>query len=135
MSGVEESVAGPTCRLEAPLRWHDIDALGHVNHAVYHELLEEIRFELLSPLRTETTMFVLVRVELDYLAETRHEEGHMILTGQVTGVGTKSVTIEHAILKPDGRASAEGSSVLVAFDLTTRRACDITPAQRSQLGF
>lgn len=116
-----------------PLRHHDIDALGHVNHAVYHELLEEVRYQLLSPLVSKDSFFVLVRVELDYRAEIRHTEGHVVLTGSIEKVGTKSVTVRQEIQKPSGEVAATGLATLVAFDMNARRAREITERERAEL--
>ena len=35
-------------RTRVPIRWRDLDPLGHMNQSVYHELLEEGRGALLS---------------------------------------------------------------------------------------
>ena len=53
-------------RIMIGLRWRDMDMLGHLNQAVYHELLEEGRGALLLSMEGATSFpFVLVRVELD----------------------------------------------------------------------
>lgn len=120
-------------RITAPLRWHDIDALGHVNHTVYHELMEETRHQLLTALVGENSMFVIVRVELDYKLEVRRTEEYVELTGRVESVGSKSVTIFQQIIKPDGRVAADGRAILVAFDMAERRAREITADERAAL--
>ena len=38
-------------RVRVPIRWRDLDLLGHVNQSVYHELLEEGRGALFARLR------------------------------------------------------------------------------------
>lgn len=120
-------------RATRDLRWNDLDMLGHVNHTVYHALLEEIRFELLRVLLGEGSSFVLVRIELDHRAEIRRWDGPLDIVGRIEEIGSKSVTIGHEILKADGTVSAEGRSVLVAFDMTTRRARAITEEERAAL--
>jgi acyl-CoA thioester hydrolase len=54
-------------RLELTLRHRDIDALGHVNQAVYHELLEEVRSAFFCRAVPDLpfTGYVLVHTELD----------------------------------------------------------------------
>jgi acyl-CoA thioester hydrolase len=37
-------------RVRIPIRWRDLDLLGHVNQSVYHELLEEGRGTLFARL-------------------------------------------------------------------------------------
>ena len=59
--------------IRMPIRWRDIDALGHVNQSVYHEFLEEGRGALFEPLIEAAGgfEFVLARIELDYRREVR----------------------------------------------------------------
>ena len=64
-------------RTRISLRWRDMDMLGHLNQAVYHELLEEGRGALFASLGGAAWFpFVLVRVELDYRSEVRHDHEH-----------------------------------------------------------
>jgi acyl-CoA thioester hydrolase len=123
-------------RISCELRFNDLDSLGHVNHTVYHALLEEIRFVLLRPpeeLPADGWSFVLARVELDHLVEVRRFDGPVELVGRIERVGTKSVTLSHEIRKRDGTVAASGTSVLVAFDAVTRRAREITDEERRYL--
>ena len=62
--------------IRMPIRWRDIDDLGHVNQSVYHELLEEGRGALFAPLIEASGGFdfVLARIELDYRHEVRHAD-------------------------------------------------------------
>ena len=64
-------------RVRVPIRWRDLDLLGHVNQSVYHELLEEGRGALFARLEENSFPFVLVHIELDYRTEVRrdHELG------------------------------------------------------------
>lgn len=67
-------------RAELALRHRDMDALGHVNQAVYHELLEEVRAAFLRYTLPDlpSTGYVLVHVELDYRREVRIEDRYVI---------------------------------------------------------
>ena len=60
-------------RVRVPIRWRDLDLLGHVNQSVYHELLEEGRGALFSRLAEDAFPFVLVHVEVDYRNEVRRD--------------------------------------------------------------
>ena len=117
------------------LRWRDMDMLGHLNQAVYHELLEEGRAALINALGRERRFpFVLARVELDYLHEVRHRDGHVDIATRVERVGGKSVTLLHEVTLPDGTPAATGLSVLVAWDVEGRRARPLGDAERAALG-
>jgi acyl-CoA thioester hydrolase len=123
-------------RIDVELRWRDLDFLGHLNQAVYHELLEEGRgalFEQLGAL-DGGFFFVLARVELDHRQEIRRDHGPVTVALRVEAVGRSSVTVAHEIVRADGAVAAEGRSVLVAWDRDARRSRPLTGAERSALG-
>lgn len=114
------------------LRWRDLDMLGHLNQAVYHELLEEARGALIAGLG-EHFAFVLVRVELDYRREVRHSDKDVTVTARVERVGTKSLTVAQEVVLADGTVAAAGTSVLVAWDPHARSSRELTDAERAAL--
>lgn len=127
----------PEIRLTIPLRWRDIDMLGHLNQAVYHELLEEARaglFQQLGAVAEKGATWVVARVELDYRSEVRKDHGHVEVTARVARVGTKSITLEHEVLRADGVVAASGLTVLVGWDMVGRCGREISPAERELLG-
>ena len=119
-----------------PLRRRDLDALGHVNHAVYHELLEEVRAGLFTSAALGMTIdhFVLAHVDLEYRREARLADGHVLGEVTVTGAGRSSVRLHNRLLLPDGTVAVEGNAVLVAWDPERRAARPLTDAERSALG-
>jgi acyl-CoA thioester hydrolase len=122
-------------RVTISLRWRDMDMLGHLNQAVYHELLEEGRAALFLSLKGAATFpFVLVRVELDYRNEVRKDHGSIDVVARVERVGSKSVTLAHEVVLPDGAIAAAGRSVLVAWDPHARGSRELTDAERAALG-
>ena len=121
-------------RVRVPIRWRDLDQLGHVNQSVYHELLEEGRGALFAGLEEHSFPFVLVHIELDYRTEVRRDHGHVEVVSRVGRVGGKSVMIEERIELPDGTVAAEGRSVLVAWDTEARTSRELSGAEREALG-
>jgi len=126
-------------RLHLQLRWRDIDRLGHLNQAVYHDLLAEARLGLLTDLTGLTDAdeafdaWVVARVELDYLAEVRRDHGEVEVIARVGRLGNSSLQIDYDIALPDGTIAASGSTVLVAWDLLQRRKRRISDAERAAL--
>lgn len=117
-----------------PIRWRDLDMLGHLNQAVYHELLEEARGALLASLgEVGSFAFVLARVELDYRSEVRHDHGHVDAVARVAKVGRTSITAEHEVRLPDGTVAASGSCVMVAWDGAARAARELSGPERAAL--
>ena len=121
-------------RVRIPVRWRDLDMLGHLNQAVYHELLEEGRAELLIRLGQRDLAFVLARVELDYRSEVRRDHGHVDVVARIGRVGRSSIVVDNEVLLPDGTVAAAGTSVLVAWDMAERRSRPLTDAERAALG-
>jgi len=121
-------------RVRVPIRWRDLDLLGHVNQSVYHEILEEGRGALFATLEESSFPFVLVHVEIDYRTEVRRDHGYVEVVSRVAKVGSKSVTVEERIELPDGTIAAEGSSVLVAWEPSERASRELSAGERSALG-
>lgn len=127
-------------RTRISLRWRDMDMLGHLNQAVYHEMLEEGRGALIAQLISaagaehDHHTYVLARVELDYRSEVRKDHGNVEVVVRVGRVGTKSITLDHDVLLPDGTVAASGRSVLVGWDARGRRARELSASERSALG-
>jgi acyl-CoA thioester hydrolase len=122
-------------RITIGLRWRDMDMLGHLNQAVYHELLEEGRAALFMSLEEMPSFpFVLVRVELDYKHEVRHDHHTIDVVTRVEKIGRTSVTVGHDVELPDGTLAAQGSSVLVAWDMSARTSRELDEAERAALG-
>lgn len=129
-------VAEPaTVRVEVQLRHRDMDALGHVNQAVYHELLEEVRAAFFHHTLPDLsfTGYVLAHVELDYRREVRIADGPLTGECRVGGLGRSRIELENRLLLPDGAVAVEGRAVLVAWDEETRRARALTDEERAAL--
>jgi acyl-CoA thioester hydrolase len=127
--------AQTTVRVELPLRHRDMDALGHVNQAVYHELLEEVRaafFRRALP-GLPFTGYVLVHVELDYRREVRIEDRRLTGECRVGGLGRSRIELDNRLLLADGSVAVEGRAVLVPWNEQTRRARHLTDAERAAL--
>lgn len=125
--------AVPQSRLGIALRWRDMDMPGHLNQAVYHELLEEGRSAVMAAVGAHFA-FVLARVELDYVHEVRRQDERVDVVTRIEEVGGKKVVLAHDIELPDGRVAARGRSVLVAWDPAERRSRALTAVERAALG-
>jgi acyl-CoA thioester hydrolase len=124
----------PEARVPITLRWRDMDMLGHLNQAVYHELLEEGRSALFESLGERGGFpFVIARVELDYKAEVRRDHGTVDIVARVQRVGRKSVIVEQEVVRSDGVIAASGITVIVAWDPHARAARELTDEERAAL--
>lgn len=118
------------------IRWRDLDALGHVNNAVYATYLEEARdrwlmqtLNSISPI----TDFVLVHVEIDYLSELVFEDQHVTSTCRPVRIGTSSVTTSETITKGSGEIAARGEAVMVARDRDAGRSRPLRADERAAI--
>lgn len=117
-----------------PVRWRDMDPLGHVNNAVYLNYLEEGRDDLLQealgPAWVET---VSARVEIDFRHEIPLGTPHVIVRSQLAGFGRSSVRSQETITLPDGTIAAEAVTVSVARDPQTRGSRAFTESERERM--
>jgi len=131
-TGLEHSV-------RVQLRWRDMDMLGHLNQSVYHELLEEGRAALITDIVSRAAVghahggFVLAHVDLDHHVEVRKEHREVEVIVRLVHVGTSSLRLEHEIRLPDGAVAASGTTVIVAWDPTTRGKRALSDAERAAL--
>jgi acyl-CoA thioester hydrolase len=113
------------------IRWRDIDALGHVNNAVYLTYLEELLTSLLQPVLADD--WVTARVELDFRNEIKLSDVEVTARASIERIGTSSVTTAVLLELPDGTVALEGGAVVVAWDPQTRRSRSLTEAERQAL--
>ena len=110
--------------LEITIRFRDIDAMGHVNNAVFFTYFEEGRKafigRLLGIVEPSDYYFILGRIECEYLrAITLSHE--ILLEIWVGSVGKKSFTFKYRIVDRKDRSViyARGESVQVFFDYSS----------------
>jgi acyl-CoA thioester hydrolase len=120
---------GDTLRIR--IRWRDIDALGHVNNAVYLTYLEELLNAYLAPVLG--VEWVTARTELDFRREVRLSDEEVVASATVERVGTSSATLGVIVALPDGAVALEGRVVVVAWDSQTRSSRPLTQAERELL--
>ena len=113
------------------VRFRDVDALGHVNNAVFLTYLEEARIAFLVPLGAEVSNMILARVEIDFRAPLRM--GDEIEIGvRTANLGTKSFELEYEMRSGDAIA-AEAKTVLVSFDYESGRSIELPESWREAL--
>jgi acyl-CoA thioester hydrolase len=115
------------------IRWRDLDALRHVNNAVYATYLEEARDEwfvrVLGP-GGNFWDYVLARVAIDFRRELTQDDDAVVVRTRLVRLGTSSLTLREEIVTPDGTVAAEAESVVVARDPATGRSRPLTQAER-----
>jgi acyl-CoA thioester hydrolase len=117
------------------IRWRDLDALGHVNNAVYLTYAEEVLDawirDVLSLEPGTVWDYVTARAAIDFRSELRQTDIHVVGTASLQRVGTKSVAARIELRAPDGRLAAEVEAVAVAIDRETHASRALTDDERA----
>ena len=125
-----------TYEMRIEIRWRDVDALRHVNNAVYATYLEECRDGWLErALGKDGALwdYVLARVAIDFRNEVGLGEEAVLARATLVRIGTSSMTLREEIRKLDRTIAAEAQSVIVARDAETGRSRPLTEAERAKL--
>jgi acyl-CoA thioester hydrolase len=115
------------------VRWRDVDALGHVNHAVFLTYLEEGRDAFYSQILGGDPMYVVVRLEVDLRAEVRYAERELTVRIGVERLGTTSLTTRETVLMSSREIAAEARVVTVRWDPGHRKPMPFSETERAQL--
>jgi acyl-CoA thioester hydrolase len=117
------------------LRYRDTDRQGHVNNAVFTTFLEtgrvEILFKVIRPLAGPNSSFVIVHLELDFIAEVNWP-GTVDIGSRVAAIGNSSVKLQQGLFQ-NGVCVGTAETVMVLVDETTRRPKPFPEAARAQL--
>jgi acyl-CoA thioester hydrolase len=118
------------------IRWRDLDALRHVNNAVYATYLEEARDEwfvrALGP-GGKFWDYVLARVAIDFRRELTQDDDAVVIRTRLVRIGTSSLTFREEISSLEGWVAAEAESVVVARDRDTGLSRPLTDVERAAL--
>jgi acyl-CoA thioester hydrolase len=106
--------------VEFPLRWGEIDALGHVNNTVYFQWFESARIAFFGRTEFPTTLAdhvspILAQTECEFLRPVTFPSDVSIGT-RVSRVGNTSLTMEYLVQLADGTDVARGKAVVVLVD-------------------
>ena len=126
-----------------PLRWADMDSLGHVNNVTYVDYLQESRVDMLSvhaPVSGGEELaegVVVVRHEVEFLSPLVFRSEPVRVESWITEVRAATFTMAYEILDvlPDGtrRVYARAVSVLTPFVFAEERPRRIRPEERDVL--
>lgn len=115
-------------RMTLPVQFRDLDAMGHVNNAVYLAWLEQARntcyLEMLGrhdPLEKGRGLdFVVARAEVDYLAPLHFGDQALISLWPVK-IGRSSFVLDYDCRRQDDVPFLKARTVLVAYDWESAR--------------
>ncbi len=119
------------------VRFRDLDALGHVNNAVFLTFLESARIAYWLELSGRSGLagmdMILARVEIDYRSQAGYRD-KLEVGVRVAAVGRSSVTMEFRIVERETqRLVAESRNVMVYYDYAANRSLPIPDQLRDKL--
>lgn len=116
------------------VRFRDLDAMGHVNNAVYATYLEQARrdyFVDVLDLRLEVVDTVLASISIDFCAPI-DGDGDVTISICVSSIGSSSIEMEYEVR--DGETvAATGETVQVVIDRETGESRTIPDEWREKL--
>jgi acyl-CoA thioester hydrolase len=119
-------------RVDITVRFRDIDAMGHVNNAVFFTYFEEGRKVFLQSLfdivRPEDYNFILANISCDFLKPVKIGDP-VILELWVGETGRKRFDLKYRIVNRDDASIiyAKARSVQVCFDYKSNRTISVPP--------
>ncbi len=119
------------------VRFRDLDALGHVNNAVYLTYLESARIAWWAKVTGGADVanlgMILARAEIDYRSPVLFGES-LAVGARCVSIGRSSFVLGMAIVESTaGRLVAEARKVLVSYDYVAKRSRPIDDLLRRQL--
>jgi acyl-CoA thioester hydrolase len=122
------------------IRFSDLDALGHVNNAIYLTYMEQARVlyfdEVIRPkIDWNKAGFILANAHVDYIKPILMNDKITILA-RVNRFGNKSFDMEYLFMRAVGDSFepvAKGLTVLVAFDYETQESIGIPEAWKQTM--
>lgn len=114
--------------------FRDLDALGHVNNAVYFSYFEQARIgyglRLLGTATLRMLPFIVAEATATYLKPAYY--GDELEAGvRVVNIGTKSFVMEYGLWRRDGETVARGRTVQVWYDYAAGRSQPVPDAFRA----
>ncbi|NOK61909.1 MAG: hypothetical protein GFH27_549289n396 [Chloroflexi bacterium AL-W] len=119
------------------VRFRDLDALGHVNHAVYLTYFETARIAYYGALTGQTNIadinIIVVEITATYHAPARLAD-ELEVGVRIARLGTKSFDMEYVIVRSaDHQKIASGRSVQVMYDYQLAQSIPIDDAFRTRV--
>ncbi len=125
--------------VEIPVRFSDMDSLGHVNNAVYLSYFEEGRVHYFRKLfdlpsnDTSTLSMIVLEIHCTYKTPAYYGETLRVYT-KVGWMKNKSFEMQYLITeRVSGRTIAEGSSIQVSYDYSNQKTIEMPKEFRTKI--
>lgn len=127
--------------MRMPVRWGDMDAMGHVNNTVYFRYIETARIAWLEQIGALPDPSgigpVLINARCSFLKQLKYPaEIEVVSYAAAPGRSSFEVTHEIRLVAPDGSAGAlhaEGAAKIVWVDFTAEKSVPLPEEVRALL--
>ena len=113
--------------VEVPKRFKDLDPYDHVSNAVVVDYIMEARVRVYREMGlTERSVIgqVVARQEINYRRPIHYGLEPLLVRTWVSHIGTSSFTMDFEVLD-DGQLAADAKTVMVCFDIDSRKSRQI----------
>jgi acyl-CoA thioester hydrolase len=121
-----------------PIRWGDMDAMGHVNNTVYFRYMESARLQWMGewgmPANPRGCGPVIANAFCNFWRQLEYP-GDVIVRSFVGALGQRSFDMFHELLRTDGGDTvyANGGATVVWVDFPAQRSVPLPAALRQRL--
>ncbi|WP_185090975.1 acyl-CoA thioesterase [Gordonia oryzae] len=126
---------------EVGVRWSDMDAFGHINHARMVTLMEEARIAWLLSAGEEYTPLIksamIVHVEIRYQSQLRHDDSPLRIGMWIKGFRSVDFTIGYEIrgahADPMSKPACVASTQMAVVDIEAHSLRRLTDTEKGYL--
>ena len=119
-----------------PVRFHDLDAMGHAHHTLPIVYFEEARAAYWRDVAGRPTVgdidYVIAEIRVQFKQRIRYPSNLQVRTG-VTQLGNASFVMQYELLDEEGTLLATGESVQVMFNYETGKSMRIPVDTRAKI--
>lgn len=124
--------------MTTPIRWGDMDAMGHVNNTVYLRYMETARIQLMDEnglsINSAGEGFVIANIFCNFIRQLEYP-GEVIIKSYVGAVGRSSFDMYHELLRADNSNTlyANGGETMVWIDFPKQKSVPLPERLRDWL--
>lgn len=126
---------------ELQIKESHLDSFGHVNNAVYLELYEEARWDIITKngyglehVQKTQKGPVILDIKIRFRRELKNREKIIIKTQVKEIVNSKIVVLEQSMIKEDGKTASDAIFSIGFFDMKERKLIDASSEWLKSIG-